>query len=79
MHCNMICPIIGVQTGSNVYIKVETNNLHNYRSIMVNLLMAKLFGCMMESNVSAWVKKMVRELIDKLGFENTMAPFAKTK
>ena len=35
----------------------DVNNLYNYRTIMVNLLMAKLFGCMMESNVSAWAKK----------------------
>ena len=41
---------------------------------MVGSLMAKLFGYIMESKISAWAKKMVRELMDKRVFENTIAP-----
>ena len=41
---------------------------------MVGSLIAKLFGCIMESKISAWAEKMVKELIDKLVFKNTITP-----
>jgi hypothetical protein len=52
----------------------DVNNVNNYRTIMVGSLMAKLFGCIMESKISVWAKKVVRELMDKLAFGNTIAP-----
>ena len=39
---------------------------------MVGSLMAKVFECMIEPKVSA--AKLVRELMDKLTFENTVVP-----
>ena len=41
---------------------------------MVDSLMAKLVKCRMESKISALTKKMVREVMDKLVFINTIAP-----
>ena len=34
----------------------DVNNV-NYRTIMVGSLMAKLFGCIMESKISVWAEK----------------------
>ena len=52
----------------------DINNVNNYRTIMVTSLMAKLFGCIKESNISEWTEKMVKELIYKLTFEKIVAP-----
>ena len=35
----------------------DVNNVNNYRTIMVGSLMAKLFGCIMESKLSVWAEK----------------------
>ena len=35
----------------------DVNNINNYRTIVVGSLMTKLFGCIVESNISAWAEK----------------------
>ena len=35
----------------------DVNNVNNDQTIMVGSLMAKLFQCIMESNISAWAKE----------------------
>ena len=35
----------------------DANNVNNYQTIMVSSIMAKLFGCIMESKISAWSEK----------------------
>ena len=46
----------------------DVNNVNNYRTIMVGSLMAKLFGCIMESKISAWVEKNGKRAYGHAGF-----------
>ena len=46
----------------------DVNNVNNYRTIMVGLLMAKLFGCIMESKISAWAEKKGKRTYGQAGF-----------
>ena len=40
----------------------------NYQTIMVGSLMAKLFGCIMESKISAWAENNGKRVYGQPGF-----------
>ena len=46
----------------------DVNNVNNYRTIMVGSLMAKLFGCIMESKISVWAEKNGKRAYGQAGF-----------
>ena len=46
----------------------DVNNVNNYRTIMVGSLMAKLFGCIMESKISVWAVKNGKRAYRQAGF-----------
>ena len=46
----------------------DINNVNNYRTIMVGSLMAKLFGCIMESKISVWAEKSGKRAYGQAGF-----------
>ena len=43
-------------------------DVNNYRTIMVGSLMAKLFGCIIESKISAWAEKNGKRAYGQVGF-----------
>ncbi|MCO5568058.1 hypothetical protein L7F22_021753 [Adiantum nelumboides] len=51
----------------------DANNVNNYRTIMVDSLMAKLFGCVMEMKISNGLKRMVNVHMDKRVFVKIIA------
>jgi hypothetical protein len=46
----------------------DVNNPSNYRTIMINLLFAKLFGSMLENKISKWVEERDKRAKGKAGF-----------
>ena len=46
----MLCHMIRLHKDGDV------NNVNTYGTIMVGSLMAKLFGCIMESKISSWAE-----------------------
>ena len=52
----------------------DVNNVNNYQTIMVGSLMAKIFGCIMESKLSAWAKKNGKRAYGQLDFKSTITP-----
>ena len=46
----------------------DINNVNNYRTIMVGSLIAKLFGCIMESKISVWAEKNGKRAYGQAGF-----------
>ena len=46
----------------------DVNNIINYQTNMVGLLMAKQFECIMESKVSAWAEKNGKRDYRQVGF-----------
>ena len=56
----------------------DINHVNNYKTIMVGSLMGKLFGCIMESKVSAWAEKNGKRAYGQAGFwehHSTIDPF----
>ena len=46
----------------------DVNNINNYQNIMVGSLMVKLFGCVMESQISVWAKNNGKRACGQVGF-----------
>ena len=44
------------------------NNVNNYQAITVGSLMAKLFGCTMESKISEWIRKNCKRAYKQADF-----------
>ena len=63
-------PYDQITNGLNLYTKAEMKIYgNNYQIIMVGSLMTKLFGCIMESKISAWAGKNGKRAYSQVGFK----------